>query len=88
MKALFIEPMLCVATYELPSGPVWSYELKLDGYRTLAIKADGRRSLLSRNSKDLSGRFAEITKALLPSRTRSGLLATPRRSRCSNSLHR
>ena len=33
MKAQFIEPMLCVATSELPSGPQWFYELKLDGYR-------------------------------------------------------
>ena len=66
MKANFIEPMLCSATSELPSGPDWSYELKLDGYRGLAIKTSGRRKLLSRNGKDLSARFPEITMALQP----------------------
>jgi DNA ligase D-like protein (predicted ligase) len=61
MKASFIEPMLCVPTSELPSGPEWSYELKLDGYRGLAIKAAQKCKLLSRNGKDLSDRFPEIT---------------------------
>ena len=66
MKAQFIEPMLCVATSELPSGPQWFYELKLDGYRGLAIKTGGRCKLLSRNGKDLSSRFPEISSALQP----------------------
>jgi ATP-dependent DNA ligase len=26
----------------LPVGPDWLYEIKLDGYRALAIKNDGR----------------------------------------------
>ena len=66
MMADFIEPMLCSTTSELPSGPEWSYELKLDGYRGLAIKTGGRRKLLSRNGKDLSTRFPEITRVLQP----------------------
>jgi ATP-dependent DNA ligase len=66
MKAPFIEPMLCGATSELPLGPEWSYELKLDGYRGLAIKTGGLRKLLSRNGKDLSTRFPEIARALQP----------------------
>jgi DNA ligase D-like protein (predicted ligase) len=64
MRAHFIEPMLCGATSELPTGREWSYELKLDGYRGLAIKTGGRQKLLSRNGKDLSTRFPEITRAL------------------------
>jgi bifunctional non-homologous end joining protein LigD len=66
MKAHLIEPMLCGATSELRLGPEWSYELKLDGYRGLAIKTGGLRKLLSRNGKDLSTRFPEITRALQP----------------------
>src|SRR5215469_7442196 len=66
MKAHFIEPMLCGAVSELPSGPEWSYELKLDGYRGLAIKAGGLCKLLSRNGKDLTARFRVITRALQP----------------------
>jgi|SRR5215472_3100014 len=64
MKARFTEPMLCVAVAELPSGPEWSYELKLDGYRGLVIKTDGRGGLLSRKGKDLSARFPGITRSL------------------------
>jgi len=39
-KARFIEPMLLLRTEKLPEGPDWVVELKLDGYRALAIKAD------------------------------------------------
>jgi bifunctional non-homologous end joining protein LigD len=37
----FIEPMLLLPSESLPEGPGWSYELKLDGYRALAIKTRG-----------------------------------------------
>jgi ATP-dependent DNA ligase len=40
-KAKFIEPMLLLAAETLPEGADWSYELKLDGYRALAVQ-DGR----------------------------------------------
>jgi hypothetical protein len=43
--------MFCVRTFELPAGPEWSYELKLDGYRGLAIKA---AACCCSNGKDLS----------------------------------
>ena len=71
MMAHFIEPMLCVAAAELPQGSEWTYELKLDGYRGLGHSLNGRSRLLSRNGKDLSERFPDITKALqhLPDRT-------------------
>ena len=34
----FIEPMYAQAVSELPSGDLWTYEAKLDGYRCLAAK--------------------------------------------------
>jgi hypothetical protein len=40
IKAAFTEPMLLVPARELPEGERWAYELKLDGYRALAIKTD------------------------------------------------
>lgn len=40
-RAGFIEPMLCAPVKELPEGPGWEYELKLDGYRALGLKSDG-----------------------------------------------
>jgi ATP-dependent DNA ligase len=38
ITASFVEPMLCLSTSSLPEGEGWSYELKLDGYRAIAIK--------------------------------------------------
>ncbi len=71
LHATFIEPMLAMAVKELPSGPEWSYELKLDGYRALGLKNDGAPRLYSRNGKDFSGRFPSVTRALetLPDET-------------------
>ena len=40
-RARFIDPMLLQLTPRLPEGPQWLYELKLDGYRALAIKSGG-----------------------------------------------
>jgi bifunctional non-homologous end joining protein LigD len=65
-KASFIEPMLLLRTERLPEGPEWQYELKLDGYRALAIKSGGRVHLRSRNDNDLNTRYPAIVKALAP----------------------
>lgn len=70
-RAGFVEPMLCASVKELPEGPDWEYELKLDGYRALGLKNDGHTRLYSRNGKDFSGRFPNVTRALkaLPDET-------------------
>jgi DNA ligase D-like protein (predicted ligase) len=69
--ARFVEPMLCAPVKELPEGSAWEYELKLDGYRALGLKSGGRARLLSRNGKDFSARFPNVTRALdaLPDET-------------------
>lgn len=69
--AHFIEPMLCLAVPALPNGPQWEYELKLDGYRAIGLKAHGRTLLLSRNGRDFTRRFQPIARALeaLPDET-------------------
>jgi bifunctional non-homologous end joining protein LigD len=68
-KGKFIEPMLLLVAETLPEGPGWAYELKLDGYRALAIKTDGQVRLRSRNDKEL--KYPGIVKALatLPDET-------------------
>jgi bifunctional non-homologous end joining protein LigD len=63
-KARFIEPMLLLRTEKLPEGTDWLTELKLDGYRALAIKTSGKLQLRSRNDNDFNGRYPSIVKAL------------------------
>jgi ATP-dependent DNA ligase len=65
-KAAFVEPMLLLRTEKLPEGPAWLVELKLDGYRALAIKTGGNVQLRSRNDNDFSARYPGIVKALSP----------------------
>ena len=64
VKAHFIEPMLLQPTGNLPQTGSWIYELKLDGYRSVAIKSGGRVQLRSRNDKDFNGKYPAIVKAL------------------------
>ena len=70
-KASSIEPMLLQRVSALPEGrSEWLYQLKLDGYRAIAFKSDGK-VVRSRNDKDFSLRYVSITKALamLPNNT-------------------
>lgn len=71
VKAKFIEPMLLLRTEKLPEGDKWAYEIKLDGYRALAIKTDGKVNLRSRNDNDFNLRYPSIAKGLasLPNET-------------------
>jgi hypothetical protein len=57
-RAGFIEPMLLMRTEKLPEGAEWLIELKLDGYRALAIKSGGKVQLRSRNDNDFNLRYA------------------------------
>jgi bifunctional non-homologous end joining protein LigD len=60
----FIEPMQAKLVAELPAGPQWQYEIKLDGYRALAIRTGDRVRLLSRRNNPLNSRFPTIATAL------------------------
>jgi bifunctional non-homologous end joining protein LigD len=59
-----VEPMKAVLTDERFSDPDWIFERKLDGIRCIAIKAEQRVRLLSRNHLSLNSRFPEIVEAL------------------------
>jgi DNA ligase D-like protein (predicted ligase) len=71
IKARFVEPMLLQRTDSLPNGTHFVYEVKLDGYRALGIKTDGKVHLRSRNNKDFNSRYPGIATALgtLPDET-------------------
>jgi ATP-dependent DNA ligase len=55
--------MLLERTEKLPQGGAWQYELKLDGFRAVAFKTDGRIHLRSRNDKDFNARYRAIVQA-------------------------
>ena len=64
MPVAFIEPMQLLPSTTLPDGAEWSYELKLDGYRALALRANGAVYLRSRNNKDFNSKYPAIAEAL------------------------
>jgi bifunctional non-homologous end joining protein LigD len=63
-KPRFVEPMKAKLVERPPAAGDWTYELKFDGIRLIALKDNGKVSLLSRNQNDLSARFPEIVEAI------------------------
>ncbi|MBA2270973.1 MAG: hypothetical protein H0W20_10310 [Chthoniobacterales bacterium] len=63
-KPSFIQPMKCKAVTALPDDGEWSFEMKFDGYRCVAVKTEERATLFSRNEKKLNARFPNVVKAL------------------------
>jgi DNA ligase D-like protein (predicted ligase) len=64
-KAGYLEPMLCEPVKTVPDGPEWIFEVKLDGYRILAARPEGKDvTLWSRRGNDLNRKFFYIADAL------------------------
>ncbi len=55
----FVEPMKAKLVESMPAGN-WIYEIKFDGFRALALRGGSEARLLSRNEKDLGGKFTEV----------------------------
>ena len=59
----FFQPMMAKLVKEPREGD-WTYEIKYDGFRALAFLGKDGIQLISRNEKDLSGRFPEVMDSL------------------------
>lgn len=68
-----LRPMLAVpgTARDICIEQDWSFEMKWDGYRAIAVVGDGGTKLISRNGHDLTGDFPElgILGSLLPDRS-------------------
>jgi DNA ligase D-like protein (predicted ligase) len=62
--ASFVEPMECAIVSKLREGLDWVYEVKLDGYRGIAVKSDDKVSLFSRRRKLFNQQYPYIVEAL------------------------
>jgi bifunctional non-homologous end joining protein LigD len=56
----FVEPMKAKLVDSMPSSGEWIYEIKFDGYRALALRGGSETRVLSRNQKDMGGKFPEV----------------------------
>ncbi|HVM46887.1 MAG TPA: non-homologous end-joining DNA ligase [Candidatus Acidoferrum sp.] len=70
----FVEPMMAKLVEKPPPAGEWIYEIKLDGFRALALIGEDGVRLLSRNNKDLGGRFPEVVEALGGLHTRDAIV--------------
>jgi bifunctional non-homologous end joining protein LigD len=63
--------MECLAVPRLPDGPNWLFEIKLDGYRAIAVKSGGGLNLFSRWRNSFNSQYSLVVDALadLPDNT-------------------
>ncbi len=55
-----VHPMLATPAEKPFDNPEWLFEIKWDGYRTVAFVENGKARLVSRNQNDLTGQYPEL----------------------------
>ena len=60
----FVPPQLATLVSSAPAGDVWLHELKFDGYRMICHLHRGNARFWSRNQKDWTEKFPNLSKAL------------------------
>lgn len=70
----FISPQLATLVKDPPSGEQWLHELKFDGYRMLCRIDRGKVTFWSRNGKDWTEKFQNVTKAVVSLKVTSAIL--------------
>lgn len=60
----FIRPQLATLVSDAPGGDDWLHELKFDGYRMVCHLHRGKARFWSRNQKDWTEKFPNLSKAL------------------------
>jgi bifunctional non-homologous end joining protein LigD len=61
----FFEPMQCKPVTALPAGVKWTFEIKFDGWRCIAVKRGREVTLFSRHRKVLNRHFSSVIAALV-----------------------
>lgn len=59
-KSAFIKPQLARVVSSVPTGGEWRHEIKLDGYRLIAVKQGTEVRLFTRNGHDWTERFGTL----------------------------
>jgi bifunctional non-homologous end joining protein LigD len=70
----FVDPMQALLVTKLPEGDRWLYEVKLDGYRAIAIKNGDDIEIRSRNNNDLAKAYPAVCSAVKTIKARSVVL--------------
>lgn len=60
----WLDPQLATLTRDRFSDPAWIFERKLDGERCLAFRSGGQVRLMTRNQKDDTSTYPELSQAL------------------------
>lgn len=68
-----ISPQLAVLVDDVPSAGPWIYELKYDGYRTMAWLDDGEVRMASRRGLDWTTKYGAIADALARVRAKTAI---------------